>query len=161
MTNFGHLDVQPATPAEANVVLDVLDEAAAWLSRRGIQQWPPSFRREWLELALSEGRVLLARLNGVVAGTVTVDWADPFWADDRTAGYIHHLALRRAAAGLGTQLRAWSRPPYIIAGEGSCGSTARQTTRHCGPTTSERDSGTLATSPCPVPQRYGHRPAHC
>jgi hypothetical protein len=79
MTDLEHLDVRPANPAEANAVLDLLNEAAAWLSRRGIQQWPPSFRREWLEPALIESRVLLARLNGVVAKTVPVDWADPFW----------------------------------------------------------------------------------
>lgn len=102
------LDVRPADPAEAKVVLAVLDEAAAWLSARGIRQWPTSFRREWIEPALSNGRVLLARLNGTVVGTLTLEWTDPLWTDDGAAGYLHRLAVRRAAAGIGAQLLGWA-----------------------------------------------------
>jgi len=107
MTNLARLNVRSAEPAEANAVLDVLNEAAGWLSQRRIRQWPSSFQREWLEPALSDGRVLLGRLNGTIVATATLAWTDPLWPDDHSAGYLHFFAVRRAAAGLGAELLAW------------------------------------------------------
>jgi hypothetical protein len=91
-----------------------------------------------MEPALSDGRVLLARLNGAVAGTFTLEWTDPLWTDAGAAGYVHRLAVRRAAAGLGARLLAWAGPLCVGAVEGCCAWTARQPTCRCGPTTTGR-----------------------
>ncbi|WP_377268790.1 GNAT family N-acetyltransferase [Peterkaempfera sp. SMS 1(5)a] len=82
-------------------VLAVLDEAAEWLRGRGIAQWPARFEARWIEEALRRGETWLVRLDGRLAATVTLDWADPLWGDDPApAGYLHRMAVRRHAAGL-------------------------------------------------------------
>jgi hypothetical protein len=43
-----------------------------------------------------------------VVGTLVLDWSDPLWPDDATAGYLHRLAVRRQAAGLGSDLLMWA-----------------------------------------------------
>lgn len=104
------LHVHPATVADAPAVLAVLDDAAAWLRGRRIVQWPAAFRPEWIEPALTEGRVWLASLGAarVPAATLTLDWSDPLWPDDGAAGYLHRFAVRRAAAGVGARLLRWA-----------------------------------------------------
>ncbi|MEU7895813.1 hypothetical protein AB0B45_23525 [Nonomuraea sp. NPDC049152] len=62
-------------------VLSVLDEAAGWLDARGVSQWPLRFKAAWVEEAISRGETWLAEAGGKVAGTATVDWSDPLWAD--------------------------------------------------------------------------------
>ncbi|GAA2407788.1 GNAT family N-acetyltransferase [Nonomuraea africana] len=98
-----------ASAADAAEVLDVLDEAAAWLRRRGITQWPERFESSWIEGAIERGETWLARVGTATAGTLTLDWADPLWADaGGAAGYVHRMAVRRQAAGLGALLLDWS-----------------------------------------------------
>lgn len=90
-------------------VLGVLDEAAAWLNARGISQWPARFEAAWLEQAISQGETWLVAIEDKVAGTVTLDWADPLWADaGGAAGYVHRMAVRRWAAGLGAHMLDWA-----------------------------------------------------
>lgn len=101
------LTIQPAI--EVDDVLAVLDEAAAWLRASGIEQWPERFKPEWIAPAIDRGETWLARLDGVVAGTITLDWDDPLWSGLRAhAGYVHQLAVRRSAAGLGASLLDWA-----------------------------------------------------
>ena len=88
-------------------VLSVLDEAADWLRARGISQWPARFEAAWVEDAIGRGETWLVAVGGEVAGTVTLDWADPVW-DDGPAGYVHRMAVRRWAAGLGPCILAWA-----------------------------------------------------
>jgi GNAT superfamily N-acetyltransferase len=88
-------------------VLGLLDEAAAWLAGRGVVQWPASFRPEWVEPAVADGRVWLAEAGGVAVGTFRLDWADPMWTDlpaHDEAGYLHRFAVARSRAGLGAAL---------------------------------------------------------
>lgn len=83
-------------------LLSVLDEAAGWLVNRGVSPWPSRFEAAWVEEALARGETWLVEIEDKTAGTVTVDWSDPLWADvGGTAGYIHRMAVRRWAAGLG------------------------------------------------------------
>ncbi|WP_165953859.1 GNAT family N-acetyltransferase [Streptomyces sp. 8K308] len=90
-------------------VLSVLDEAAAWLMARGISQWPARFQAAWVEEAISRGETWLVGLGEETAGTVTLDWQDRVWADvGGTAGYIHRLAVRRWATGLGSIVLDWA-----------------------------------------------------
>lgn len=103
------LDVVRADPARLDDVLAVLDEAAAWLHGRGVRQWPPRFRREWIEQAVFDGATWLAVDDERVLGTLTLDRADPLWADrPGSAAYVHRLAVRRSAAGLGARLLQWA-----------------------------------------------------
>ncbi|MFC4529460.1 GNAT family N-acetyltransferase [Sphaerisporangium dianthi] len=90
-------------------VLTVLDEAAGWLNARGIGQWPVRFETAWVEEALFRGETWLVATGDKVAGTVTMDWSDPLWADaGGAAGYVHRMAVRRWAAGLGARILNWA-----------------------------------------------------
>lgn len=100
--------VRRAATADAPAVLAVLDEAAGRLAARGVVQWPPAFRREWIEPALGSGHVWLAEAGGEVVATLTLQWEDPLWVDDGRAGYLHRFAVRRVGAGWGARLLRWS-----------------------------------------------------
>jgi GNAT superfamily N-acetyltransferase len=101
---------QPASPAQAGDVLDVLNDAAAWLAQQGIRQWPARFQSSWIEAAIHHGETWLVTLGDTVAGTITLDWADPIWNDtDGSAGYVHRMAVRRSVSGLGTVILSWAR----------------------------------------------------
>ncbi|GII82005.1 N-acetyltransferase [Sphaerisporangium rufum] len=98
-----------AGPDEVVEVLSVLDEAAGWLRARGIAQWPARFEAGWVEEAISRGETWLVTAGDKAAGTVTLDWSDPLWADTGgVAGYMHRMAVRRRAAGLGPRILGWA-----------------------------------------------------
>jgi hypothetical protein len=106
-----------AGPGEIADVLAVLDEAAAWLGEQGVRQWPPRFEREWVEPAVLAGETWLAFGGEHVLATVTLDRADGLWADrPASATYVHRLAVRRVAAGLGGGILDWAAP--LAAAEG-------------------------------------------
>jgi GNAT superfamily N-acetyltransferase len=100
------LDVRVATSDDLAAVLDILDEAAAWLWSRRIRQWPESFEPQWVQPRLDAGETWLAWSRGEAVGTFTLQWEDKAWSDhaDDDAGYVHRLAVRRASAGLGRVL---------------------------------------------------------
>lgn len=103
------LTLEAASAADVDDVLAVLDEAAAWLKGSGVEQWPDRFEAAWVEPAIERGETWVARLDGVAAGTITLDWEDPLWSDQNgTAGYVHRMAVRRSAAGLGAALLDWA-----------------------------------------------------
>jgi GNAT superfamily N-acetyltransferase len=98
-----------AGPGEISDVLAVLDEAAGWLGEHGVQQWPPRFERDWVEPAVLAGETWLAVDGEHVVATVTLDRADGLWADrPGSATYVHRLAVRRVAAGLGAEILDWA-----------------------------------------------------
>ncbi|HYN97759.1 MAG TPA: GNAT family N-acetyltransferase, partial [Pilimelia sp.] len=99
-----------AGPADTDAVLAVLDEAAAWLAHRGIAQWPARFDPGWVTGAVGRGETWLVRDAGEVLATFTLAWSDPLWPapGGDTAGYLHRLAVRRRAAGLGSVLLRWA-----------------------------------------------------
>ena len=102
------IDFQVATPGQIDDVLSLLDEAAAWLRARGVSQWPDRFEPSWVDGAISRGETWLVRVDAALSGTVTLDWADPIWSDDGTAAYVHRMAVRRQAAGLGAVILGWA-----------------------------------------------------
>lgn len=97
-----------ASTADTAGVLEVLDEAAAWLRRRGVTQWPDRFEPSWIEGAIAQGETWLTRVDTTAVGTLTLDWSDPLWADAGRAGYVHRMAVRRQAAGLGAVILDWA-----------------------------------------------------
>jgi GNAT superfamily N-acetyltransferase len=100
------VDVRVATVDDLAAVLGILDEAAAWLWSRGIRQWPEYFESSWLLPRLEAGETWLAWTGNEAVGTFTLQWEDTAWSDhhDDDAGYVHRLAVRRSAAGLGREL---------------------------------------------------------
>ncbi|MFH9350519.1 GNAT family N-acetyltransferase [Kitasatospora sp. NPDC017646] len=100
---------RPATGEDTAEVLSVLDEAAGWLGDRGIRQWPDRFPPAWVTGAIERGETWLVDVGDKASGTVTLDWADALWADaGGTAGYVHRLAVRRWARGLGGVVLDWA-----------------------------------------------------
>ncbi|GAB2582305.1 hypothetical protein GCM10027168_13860 [Streptomyces capparidis] len=98
-----------ATASQVHTVLRVLDEAAAWLRERHIDQWPARFEAAWVEGAVARGETWLVHVGGEVAGTATLDWSDPLWTDvEGSAGYLHRMAVRRRWAGLGAAVLDWA-----------------------------------------------------
>jgi hypothetical protein len=103
------LTVVPADASDITDVVAVLDDAAAWLAHREVRQWPARFAEPPVAAAIARGFVWLARLDGDVAATLTIDWSDPLWGpDDAAAGYLHRFAVRRGAPGLGRELLDWT-----------------------------------------------------
>ena len=94
---------------QAADVLGVLDETAAWLRARHIEQWPDRFELAWVQPGIDRGETWLVKRGDAVAGTVTLNWQDPVWSDvDGAAGYVHRLAVRRSESGLGAQVLRWT-----------------------------------------------------
>lgn len=95
------MQIVRAQPADVDAVLAILDDAAAWLHHRGINQWPHPFPRVEVERRFREGVVYLALVDAQPAGTFALFEADPaVWgAQLPDALYLHGLAVRRAYAG--------------------------------------------------------------
>jgi ribosomal protein S18 acetylase RimI-like enzyme len=120
-----HVLIRPAQPDEAEVVLSVLNSAAAWLVERGIDGWRPGqFRVERIAASIARHEAQLMFTDDRAVATVTLEWSDelmwPGAPDD--AGYVHRLAVARAehGRGLGRMLLSWAesqvalRPrPYV------------------------------------------------
>lgn len=90
-------------------VLGVLDEAAGWLRTRGVRQWPPYFEAAGVADGVARGETWLVGVGDKIAGTVTLDWSDPLWTGvGGEAAYVHRLAVRRSAPGLGALVLDWA-----------------------------------------------------
>jgi len=99
--------IRPARAGEEDVVLDLLAEAAAWLTRRGIHQWPQRFPRESVHEQIRAGEALLIVGPGGPIATCAVSEADPeLWGETtEPAYYLGRLAVAREAAGAGLGIR--------------------------------------------------------
>jgi GNAT superfamily N-acetyltransferase len=106
-TAIGSVEIRLAVPADIDDVLDVLNEAARWLASRGINQWRvQGFPREMIAGDIARGEVYVAIRNRRAVGTFTLQWSDElFWPGAaEAAGYIHRIAVRRDARGVGIEL---------------------------------------------------------
>jgi ribosomal protein S18 acetylase RimI-like enzyme len=114
VSQSGEVTLSPAYKADFSRVLAILEDAAAWLASRGIDQWRPGgFDHHELLQSIDRRELHLARIDGRDVGTITLQWADPlFWPPEGhdQAGYVHKLAVRREAAGrgLGRYLLEWA-----------------------------------------------------
>ena len=109
------MTIERATIADLPDVLALLNDAAAWLRSRGLDQWPHGFSAARIGPMIARGEVWLAREGGRAVGTVTISGeADPdFWtsAESRElAVYVSKLAVSRAdvGVGLGALLLRWA-----------------------------------------------------
>ncbi len=106
-TAIGSVEIALAVSADLEDVLDILKESARWLASRGINQWRvDGFPRDLIAGDISHGEVYVARRERRAAGTFTLQWSDElFWPGTTdAAGYIHRIAVRREARGLGVKL---------------------------------------------------------
>lgn len=106
------LAVRRASARGLEEAIEILEEAAAWVAARGEDSWTPgSFRdaegsgRKAVRAALDAGELFLAWRGGRAVATISLQAADPlYWpasAGDGDARYVHRLAVRRDASGLG------------------------------------------------------------
>ena len=106
-TAIGPVEIALAVNADLGDVLDILRESARWLASRGINQWRvDGFPRELIAGDIARGEVYVARRDRRAVGTFTLQWSDElFWPGSTdAAGYIHRIAVRREARGLGVEL---------------------------------------------------------
>ena len=115
---LGALSIEPAQPVDLDLVVEIVDEAAAWLHAKGItKQWPsptPSAFKEFMAQQIVRGDVYLARLaDGQAVGTFRFDWTDvDLWRDDSNdGGYVHTFAIRNGAhgQGVGVAMIEWAK----------------------------------------------------
>lgn len=86
----------------------ILDEAAAWLGSRHIDQWPDSFDPATLLPAIVAGETWIVLRGNRPVGTVTVDLHDPAWLDvPGRALYLHRMASLEHA-GFGNVVFGWA-----------------------------------------------------
>jgi GNAT superfamily N-acetyltransferase len=109
------ITVRQASPADVDVVVAILMEAAEWLSARGTPMWRND---ELLVPAITgdvaRGLFFLGEDAAEPVGTVRFQLSDPeFWPDvpEGESAFIHRLAIRRHAAGGGVSsaLMGWAR----------------------------------------------------
>jgi ribosomal protein S18 acetylase RimI-like enzyme len=101
---YGEVEIRQARIADLDTVVSMLEEAARWMVRRGIEGWTPDgFSRERIAFLIGSGEIYLAVLDGRPAGTFALQWSDrETWGDvPDDAGYVHGLAIRREFAGKG------------------------------------------------------------
>src|SRR5205085_4420393 len=97
LTPIGQIDIVQAQASELDVVLDILEEAAAWVTSKGIDQWRPgSFigpRYQSIADQVKRGEVYLAKHDGEPIATLTLQWEDKrMWGDvPADAAYVHRI----------------------------------------------------------------------
>jgi ribosomal protein S18 acetylase RimI-like enzyme len=112
-----HLVTRQAHPADLDAVVSMLEEAARWMVRRGIEGWTPEgFSRERIAVLVEGGEMYLAAFDGRPAGTFALQWSDrETWGDvPDDAGYVHGLAIRREFAGMGLGREMLRRAEQLV-----------------------------------------------
>jgi GNAT superfamily N-acetyltransferase len=104
--------------------IDLLEEVAEWLARRGINQWRPgSFRlsANYYAESIRRGEVQLAFCGGALVGTLRLLLREPIvWPEiaKDDAVYVYNLAIRRERANqqLGGRLLEWASQRALTLG---------------------------------------------
>ena len=112
------VEIRAASESDLASVLQVYDEAAAWLQSIGItEQWAPSFSDnsdlvETCRGLIGEGKMFVARLQGEIVGSFMLEAFphgeshDAVWPDrGEHAMNLYVLAVRRSVAGRGVALQ--------------------------------------------------------
>jgi len=102
-----------ARPQEADSVYNLLDDAAVWLSARGIEQWKPGeLPRSVVRDGIARGEVFVVRAENTLVATLQLQESDTeTWGPDAgDALYVHRLCVAQSHAGqeLGRRLLDWA-----------------------------------------------------
>jgi GNAT superfamily N-acetyltransferase len=125
VTPVGPLIVRGAQASDLDVVFEILEEAEAWLTSKGIDQWTPGVHRQYAQRfadAIDQGFVFVAgRRDGQIAAVVVLSWSGgKLWpAPQDDAGYVSKLAVRRdlSGHGVGLALLRWAERLAISVGK--------------------------------------------
>jgi GNAT superfamily N-acetyltransferase len=105
----------PATPADLDAILAFRADAAAWLRRRGIDQWSNPFPPEGILATIQAGATWMVWDDSTAVATITVTrGGEPeLWNElerAEPAVYCHKLTVARAYAGrrIGAELLDWA-----------------------------------------------------
>jgi GNAT superfamily N-acetyltransferase len=112
--------IRRAMSADAPAIAALREEAAQWLTGRGISQWHPGeVGPDDVVGWLANGRVYVAELTEVV-GSVRLAWSDvAVWGEQRSdAGYVQALMTARRAAGRGLGALLLGHAERVIADSG-------------------------------------------
>ena len=106
--------VERARPGDEAAVRTLLEDAASWLTARGIRQWLPGALPEAvITSGIARGSLFVVRDGGALAASLDLSEEDPpVWGpSDGTALYLHRLVVARSHArrGLGAKLLDWAR----------------------------------------------------
>lgn len=114
-SDIGSLIIRPARLDEAELFLQILEEAEHWLHSKGNKQWVPGAHRphaSTFEKYVQDQTVFFALHDGqVVATSVLRQKPTIFWKErTRPAVYLSKLTSRRHLAGrrLGATMLNWS-----------------------------------------------------
>jgi GNAT superfamily N-acetyltransferase len=107
--------ILPAQPEDVAKLLAFREEAAAWLSRLGSDQWQRPYPAEKLLETVQAGTVFMVRDGDVTAATITVtpEAEEGLWSEQELREpslFINKLTVARTHAGqnLGGRLLDWA-----------------------------------------------------
>jgi ribosomal protein S18 acetylase RimI-like enzyme len=105
--------VERARTGDAPAILALYEEAAEWLTSRGIRQWESgAWPPDAIARGISDGEVFVVRAGASLAAALAIADGDPdVWgASDGSALYLHKLTVSResAGSGLGRRLLDWA-----------------------------------------------------
>ena len=114
---YEEFEVREARLADLDAVVSMLEEAARWMVRRGIESWTPDgFSHKRIADLIESGEMYLAELEGRPAGIFALQWSDrETWGDvPDDAGYVHGLVIRREFAGEGLGREMLGRAEQMV-----------------------------------------------
>ncbi|WP_404959097.1 GNAT family N-acetyltransferase [Streptomyces sp. 147326] len=107
--------IESATTADVVKLLAFREEAAAWLSELGSDQWRRPYPADRLLATIEAGTVFMVRDGDVTAATITLtpDAEDGLWSSEELAEpsmFVNKLTVARTHAGLdlGGRLLDWA-----------------------------------------------------
>jgi GNAT superfamily N-acetyltransferase len=159
-----------ATPDDLDTLIAFRDEAAAWLARKGIDQWQEPWPTEDLMVEgmlrnIEAGETFIVWDDDTPAATITINhFAKPeLWTPEEAAEpalYAHKVTVDRAHGGhdLGVELLDWAGTKAADEGADWLRVDVWTTNERLRTTTSSRASPTSAPSCCRITPR-GRCPA--
>jgi ribosomal protein S18 acetylase RimI-like enzyme len=106
------LTIERATPSAAASVIGLLDAAATWQQRHGIDMWEPGTFNEDVRQTIENGDLYVAHRDDAIVGSFMLDDGSPRmtqWLLDQgrepSKGVVGRLVVARNAAGRGLGLQ--------------------------------------------------------